>query len=275
MKIEVPDTPSRRQMLTLIGGVGGIGILALAGCGNDSSDGAAATKSGKGSASTSTTAGTSATTTTTPAATVTSAVPEETGGPFPGDGTNGPNYLNQAGAVRRDIRTSLGSSTVSGGVPLTVKLTVLDLKNSAKPLSAAGIYIWHCDQAGVYSMYGSGSNGTFLRGVQPTDSSGTSTFQSIFPAAYSGRWPHIHFVVYPSVNNATSATGKLRTSQIALPEDVCDTVYTASGYEASVRNMTQTSLARDNVFSDGWSQEMATVTGNNTSGYVANLTIGV
>ena len=124
-------------------------------------------------------------------------------------------------------------------------------------------------------MYGSGSNGTFLRGIQPTDSSGTATFQSVFPAAYSGRWPHIHFEVYPSANNATSGSGKLRTSQIALPEDVCDTVYTTSGYESSVRNMTQTSLARDNVFSDGWSQEMATVTGNNTSGYVANLTIGV
>jgi hypothetical protein len=60
-----------------------------------------------------------------------------------------------------------------------------------------------------------------------------------------------------------------------LPEDVCNTVYTTGGYDESVRNMTQTSLARDNVFSDGWSQEMATVTGNNTSGYVANLTIGV
>ena len=135
-------------MLTLLGGVGGLGILALAGCGGDSNDGAA-TKSGGGS-STSTTAGTSATTTTTPAATatVTSAVPEETGGPFPGDGTNGPNYLKQSGAVRSDIRTNLGSSAVVGGIPLTVKLTVLDLKNSAKPLSAAGIYIWHCDQVG-------------------------------------------------------------------------------------------------------------------------------
>ena len=60
---------------------------------------------------------------------------------------------------------------------LTVKLTVLDLKSSAKPLSAAGIYIWHCDQAGVYSMYGSGSNGTFLRGVQLTDSGGVLLVQ--------------------------------------------------------------------------------------------------
>ena len=175
---------------------------------------------------------------------MTSAVPEETGGPYPGDGSNGPNYLGMNGAVRSDIRSSLGSSAAVAGVPITIKLTVLDLKNSAKPLTNAGIYLWHCNQAGQYSMYSQGvTNETFCRGIQPTDSNGTATFTSVWPGAYSGRWPHIHFEVYPSVSNATSGSGKLKTSQIAMPEDACDVVYATDGYSASIRNMAQTSLS--------------------------------
>ena len=62
------------------------------------------------------------------------------------------------------------------------------------------------------------------------------TFKSIFPAAYSGRWPHIHFEVYPSLAAATSAGNKLTTSQLALPEDTCKLVYATAGYSQSVQN---------------------------------------
>src|SRR4051794_28230598 len=71
----------------------------------------------------------------------------------------------------------------------------------------------------------------YLRGIQPTDDAGTATFTSIFPACYSGRWPHIHFEVYSSTANATSGAGPIvKTSQIAIPEDVARTVYAADGY---------------------------------------------
>ncbi len=278
MKIEIPEQPSRRQLLTLLGGAGGLGLLALAGCGSGS-DAASAGGGGSGTSSLATTATTSGTTSTTAAAsnaTVTSAVPEETGGPYPGDGSNGPDYLGMNGAVRSDIRTSLGSSAAIAGVPLTIKLTVLDLKNSAKPLTNAGIYLWHCNQAGQYSMYSQGAtNETYCRGIQPTDSNGSATFTSVWPGAYSGRWPHIHFQVYPSVSSATSASGKLKTSQIALPEDACDVVYASDGYSESIRNMAQTSLSSDMVFRDGWSQELATANGTTSNGYTATLVIGV
>src|SRR5438105_1337819 len=33
-------------------------------------------------------------------------IPEETAGPFPAEGSNGPNVLNQTGIVRGDIRSS-------------------------------------------------------------------------------------------------------------------------------------------------------------------------
>jgi len=276
MNIEIPEQPSRRQLLTLLGGAGGLGLLALAGCGSGTDS--ASADNGARSTSLATTATTGATTSTTAAntATVTSAVPEETGGPYPGDGSNGPDYLGMNGAVRSDIRTSLGSSAAVAGVPFTIELTVLDLKNSAKPLTNAGIYLWHCNQVGQYSMYGQGvTNETFCRGIQPTDSSGTATFTSVWPGAYSGRWPHIHFQVYPSVNGATSASGKLKTSQIALPEAACDVVYATVGYSASIRNMAQTSLASDMVFRDGWSQELAAANGSTSNGYTATLVIGV
>ncbi len=37
---------------------------------------------------------------------------------------------------------------------------------------------------------------TFLRGIQPTDSSGSASFQTIFPGFYGARTPHIHFKVF-------------------------------------------------------------------------------
>ncbi len=78
--------------------------------------------------------------------------------------------------------------------------------------------------------------------VQEADASGKITFTSIYPACYSGRWPHIHFEVYPSLSGATSVSNKVATS---------------------------------NVFSDGSSLELATITGSVAGGLTAALTIAV
>ncbi len=107
------------------------------------------------------------------------------------------------------------------------------------------------------------------------DAKGVLEFTSVCPAAYSGRWPHIHFEVYPDLKTATSAGTKLRTTQLALPEAICNTVYATTGYEASVRNMSSTSLTSDNVFSDGVTLQLAEVTGSVTEGYVASLTVPI
>jgi len=112
--------------------------------------------------------------------------------------------------------------------------------------------------------------------VQETDASGVATFTTIFPGCYSGRMPHIHIEVYRSATTATSYTNKLKTTQLAFPTDVCSTVYsTASGYSASVTNFANISFATDNVFSDGTSTEMSTVTGSVADGYVVSLQVGV
>ena len=74
---------------------------------------------------------------------------------------------------------------------------------------------------------------------------------------------------------ATRAGTKLRTSQMALPEDACDEVYATTGYRSSITNLARTSLATDNVFSDGWSSQLGSVTGSPTSGMTASLTLAV
>lgn len=130
-------------------------------------------------------------------------IPQETAGPYPGDGSNGPNVLEASGVVRRDITSSFGTgSATAEGVPLTFTLTLLDNANGCVPLAGAAVYAWHCDRDGKYSMYDSGLAGeNYLRGVQEADSNGQVTFSSIFPGAYSGRWPHIHFEVFESMSN--------------------------------------------------------------------------
>ncbi len=204
-------------------------------------------------------------------------VPDETGGPYPGDGSNGVNVLDDSGIVRRDIRSSFGASTTTAeGVPLTVRLTVRDA-STGDVLRGAGVYLWHCDRDGRYSLYSDGAQDeNYLRGVQQVDDGGTVTFTTIFPACYAGRWPHIHFEVYGSLADATGSGPIVKTSQIALPKEACDAVYATAGYEQSVSNVARTSLASDNVFGDdGGIHQLASMGGDASAGYTAALTIGV
>ena len=97
----------------------------------------------------------------------------------------------------------------------------------------------------------------------------------MYPGCYAGRWPHIHFEVFPSLASATNVSNKIATSQIALPKAANDAVYATAGYEQSVRNQAQVSLATDNVFSDGSALELATVTGAVVSGFTAVLTVAI
>jgi protocatechuate 3,4-dioxygenase beta subunit len=141
-------------------------------------------------------------------------------------------------------------------------------------MAGAAVYLWHCDIEGRYSMYDvAGEN--YLRGVQETDDDGKVTFTSIFPAAYAGRWPHIHFEVYESLDAATSAGAKLKTSQIALPQDACELVYGTEGYEQSAEMLAQTSLDTDNVFSDGYASQLATTSGTVDDRITIALNVGV
>lgn len=205
-------------------------------------------------------------------------IPSETAGPYPGDGSNGPNVLKESGAVRQDITKSFGSADgVAEGVPLTITLTVVDQASGCDtPKKGAAVYLWHCDREGRYSLYTDGvTDENYLRGVQEADDQGRVTFTSVFPGCYTGRWPHIHFEVYDSLDDATAARNIAATSQLAFPKDVCDTVYATDGYGQSVQNLAQLSLETDNIFSDGYDQQLATMKGSTDKGYTAALTVPV
>jgi protocatechuate 3,4-dioxygenase beta subunit len=203
-------------------------------------------------------------------------IPTETAGPYPGDSSNGPNVLNQTGVVRSDIRSSFaGLSGTAAGVPLEIQLTLVSASTCA-PLANYAVYLWHCDRAGNYSLYSSGfTNQNWLRGVQAADANGIVRFTSIYPGCYSGRWPHIHFEVYTSLAAATAVSNKIATSQIAMPLASNNLVYANSLYPASAANQANITLQSDNVFSDGASLELATVSGDVTTGMKALLTVGV
>lgn len=183
-----------------------------------------------------------------------------------------------SGIVRSDIRSSFGASTTTAkGVPLTVRLTLRGSANGYKVIKGAAVYLWHCDIDGQYSMYSENiSDENYLRGVQASDANGQVTFTTIFPAAYDGRWPHIHFEVYSSLANATAAGKIVATSQLALSEEACAKVYATTGYEQSVQNLVRTSLTSDRVFGDdGGVHQLATMSGSASSGYTASLTVAV
>lgn len=87
-----------------------------------------------------------------------SVLPDETSGPYPGDGSNGPNVLSLDGVVRRDIRASFGGpSGVAAGIPLEVTLSLVDA--ACVPLAGYAIYLWHCDRDGNYSLYSAAAAG--------------------------------------------------------------------------------------------------------------------
>ncbi|GLP70421.1 hypothetical protein TUSST3_70420 [Streptomyces sp. TUS-ST3] len=244
---------ARRRMIRLLAGAGaGAGLLALTGCTAEETSSSAATCT---------------------------TVPEETAGPYPGDGSNGVNVLKESGVVRGDITRSFGDSAggTAEGVPLTLTLTVVDAASGCgTPRKGAAVYVWHCDREGGYSLYTEGvTDENYLRGVQETDEQGRVTFTSVFPGCYTGRWPHVHFEVYGSLRDATNATAITSTSQLALPKDVCDAVYATEGYERSVDNLDRLSLESDSVFRDGHDQQLATVRGSVTEGYTATLTVAV
>ncbi len=255
---------TRRGMLSLAGI--GLGAVVLAACAPASSTGTGATATPTAKAST-----------TPSTATVDGEIPDETAGPYPGDGSNGPDVLEDSGIVRADIRSSIDGAASADGVPLTFELQILDLAGGGVPFEGVAVYAWHCTAQGEYSMYSEGlENVTYLRGVQVADADGRVAFTSIFPGCYSGRWPHIHFEVYPDLASITDSSTAIATSQLALPEAACSEVYAQSGYDGSTRNLDAITLASDNVFGDDSAAlQLAAVTGDAASGYAAVLVVGV
>ncbi len=153
------------------------------------------------------------------------------------------------------------------GTAATIKIIVQNVNNNCAILENAVVDIWHCDAEGNYSEYGTKTSEHFLRGRQITDNEGVVVFKSIFPGWYPGRAPHIHVQVLNSKGT------NLLISQIAFPEDVCNTVYSQGAY--TTKGSSYKKNTKDAIFSDGFANELATITGNIKDGFLITHTLKV
>lgn len=181
---------------------------------------------------------------------------------------------------RSDIRSSFlaGSTAVAAGVPLDIVITLADVKKSCAPLAGYAVYLWHCDEAGEYSLYDLPGE-SYLRGLQVSDAAGEVRFTTIWPGCYRGRYPHIHFEVYSTLDRATSGRYAVLTSQFAVPNEANDAVYATSDYAPSPGNYAGQSIGNDNVFGDNTAAQQEAMTmiaaGSPSAGYRAVATVGI
>ena len=263
-----PATVTDRRRL--LGAIGSLGAAVVWGCGG-SETGTTATSStvstgATDTTSTTTTTGSAGAAGSTGSAGACAIIPQETQGPYPLLA-----ILSNAAMVRQDITEG------KTGVPLTLRLKLVNVNGSCAPIANAAVYVWHCDKDGVYSGYSTSTNGntlgqTFLRGIQVSDTNGEVTFTTIYPGWYAGRITHVHFQIYLADNLQVTATA---TSQIAFPLADTTAVYNSTLYVSRGQNTSVTSFAADNVFSDGTTYQMAALTGDAANGYTATLTVGI
>ena len=170
-------------------------------------------------------------------------IPEETAGPYPGDGSNGPNVLTESGVVRSDITdaASARASGVAEGVPLTVRLKVYDLTGDdvdgrwparrSTPGTATADGATRCTTATAVDE-------NYLRGVQEADADGWVEFTTHLPGllrrslaarALRGLRVARRGDRAPPTSCAPPSSPSRRTSATS--------VYATEGYEASVANL--------------------------------------
>ena len=187
-------------------------------------------------------------------------IPSETEGPFPLDLTT----VNSSTYFRSDIRES------QTGVLLHLKMKIFGL-NNCTPMTNVRVNVWHCNKDGIYSGYNNNMNAgdvnaTFLRGYQMTNAYGEVEFTTIFPGHYSGRVTHIHFQVY--VSSAYKAV-----SQMTWDVATKNALYSANS--TTYNGVDPQSLSSDNVFSDGTTNQIATLTKNSDGSYSSYLEVSV
>ena len=179
----------------------------------------------------------------------------ETEGPYP---TKNPSTLLQTNIV--------GDRT---GIALEVNITVQNTSQNCAALQGAYVDVWHCDAEGNYSEYSSYTSAHFLRGRQMSDAEGKVQFTSIFPGWYNGRATHIHVHIY----NASGTS--LLVTQIAFPEGTSSAVNMVNASSAYRGMSGYTYNSQDNVFGDGYANELSSITGSNENGYVLSHIIKV
>jgi protocatechuate 3,4-dioxygenase beta subunit len=148
-------------------------------------------------------------------------------------------------------------------MPLALRVNVVDV-DACEPIADAAVDVWHCDASGAYSGV-SGSSGTFLRGIQMTDTSGSAEFRTIYPGWYTGRAVHIHVKVHLGANET-------HTGQLFFDEAVTDAVYRTEPYAA--RGEPDTPNSADSIYAEGGGTTVVSASPGG-DGYGGTVTLGV
>nr|WP_171398200.1 intradiol ring-cleavage dioxygenase [Streptomyces asoensis] len=264
-------TITRRRALAVTGGTVAAGGLAVAGYQSAFADTAADAEASASASATSTSTSSSCMTLMTSV-------------------TEGPYYLDGA-LVRKDITEG------KSGVPLTLRLTVVDATDGCTPVSGAAVEIWHCDAWGYYSGYTTANPGgsapaesedgstaddnTYLRGYQVANANGVVKFETIFPGWYTPRTCHIHLKVHTGgqKEDGTYEGGKVNyTGQLFFPDDIAEEIFTLEPY--SKHSGSYTTLDSDMVYDGGGTSSglltlKAVHKADPSKGYKGSITLGV
>jgi protocatechuate 3,4-dioxygenase beta subunit len=210
--------------------------------------------------------------------------PTATTGPYPADGTNTApgatsNILQTSGIIRSNIRSSfIGTPNVAPGIPVELTLTLVNTNAACARLSNYAVYLWQADRDGFYSLYTRPIE-SWLRGIQITDANGQLTFLTNFPPAYDGRYPHMHFEIFTSIQAALTGRSAVLTSQLAMPREIASTVFQTSGYQVAQSQLASVTTSSDFVFRSFSAAQLANATplftGDVVNGYKASATIGI
>jgi len=193
------------------------------------------------------------------------------------EGEIGPYFADDSatGFNRSNIIANIDGTEVQTGIPFTLNVTVIDSEKDCAPYMGAQIDIWHCNSSGIYSDQASESTTgkNWLRGYQITDAKGQVTFTTVIPGWYSGRTTHIHLRVRSSYSEASSTSDGTNTTQVFFDQAFIDTLATTvTPYDAEGTN--PTTNAGDRVYaSQTQGENQMILTGNDTSGYSASVTI--
>ncbi len=204
--------------------------------------------------------------------------------------TEGPYYLDGA-LVRKDITEG------KSGVPLTLRLTVVDATDGCTPVPGAAVEIWHCDAWGYYSGYTTANPGgsapaesedgstandnTYLRGYQIANANGVVKFETIFPGWYTPRTCHIHVKVHTGgeKEDGTYEGGKVNyTGQFFFDDTIAEEIFTLEPY--SQHSGSYTTLDNDMVYDGGGASSglltlKAVHKADPSKGYKGFLTLGI
>ncbi|OIW35693.1 aromatic compound dioxygenase [Coniochaeta ligniaria NRRL 30616] len=168
----------------------------------------------------------------------------------------GPLYV-KGEEVRKDITEG------EAGIKLTLAIQVVDYK-TCQVVPDAFVDIWSSNATGMYvgvqGYPGMGDpkdasilKGTTLRGIQPTDSHGIATFDSLLPGHYSGRATHIHAIVYlgatKQANNTITGGRAAHVGQLYFDQTLLANVDKVTPYTSN--KMAVTKNTADMLFMQG------------------------